>query len=188
MPLDDRLNPASTTTEKQIIDLEKKIDELKSKYILFFSGESKQPPEKEREYIETSVRKLIYSGAKTARMDMIIQNLASRFSLYNNLWLKKLNELEAGTEAFHKKKTTQSPPPAKHEKRHREIFLNLNVEDSFEHLFNAYRELLPSGSKAEREKDKIINTMKAKMLTYNLVEAQVSISLVNGKLSIKIKK
>lgn len=188
MPLDDRLNPASTATEKQIADLERKIDELKSKYILFFSGESKQPPEKEREYIELSVRKLVYGGAKTPRMDMIIQNLASRFSLYNNLWLKKLNELESGAQVIQKKKTVPSPFQPKREKEHREISLNLNDEESFERLYEAYRELLPAKSKADREKDNIIGSMKTKMLTHNLVEARVSVAMQNGKLSIKIKK
>ncbi|HUU06609.1 MAG TPA: hypothetical protein VMZ49_12115 [Patescibacteria group bacterium] len=188
MPLDDRLNPASTTTEKQIADLERKIDELKSKYILFFSGELKLPPEKEREYIEKAVRKLIYGGAKTAKMNMIIQNLASRFSLYNNLWLKKLNELESGTHVIQKKKTFPTLPPAKREKGHREISLNLNDEDSFERLYEAYRELQPGSDKTDREKDKIIDSMKAKMLTHNLIEARVSIAIQNGKLSIKIKK
>jgi hypothetical protein len=188
MPLDERLNPASTATEKQIADLERKIDELKSKYILFFAGESKQPPEKEREYIEISVRKLIYGGAKTPRMDMIIQNLASRFSLYNNLWLKKLNELESGTQVLQKKKTVQPSPPFKSEKERREISLNLNDEESFERLYEAYRELLPANSKTDREKYKIIDSMKAKMLTHNLVEARVTVAIQNGKLSIKIKK
>ncbi|MBU4267450.1 MAG: hypothetical protein KJ808_01170 [Acidobacteria bacterium] len=188
MPFDDRLNPASAATEKQITDMERKIDELKSKYILFFSGELKLPPEKEREYIEKAVRKLIYGGAKTAKMDMIIQNLASRFSLYNNLWLKKLNELESGAPVIRKKKTIQISPPPKSEKGYREIFLNLNDEDSFERLYEAYRELLPVSGKTDREKDNIIDSMKAKMLTHNLVEARVSIAIHNGKLSIKIKK
>ena len=188
MPLDDRLNPASTATEKQIADLERKIDELKSKYILFFAGELKQPPEKERDYIETSVRKLIYGGAKTPRMDMIIQNLASRFNLYNNLWLKRLNELESGIKVIQKKKTVPYQLPPRRVKEQREISLNLNDEESFEQLYEAYRELLPDGGKADREKDNIIGSMKTKMLTHNLVEAKVSVALQNGKLSIRIKK
>jgi len=187
MPIDERLNPASTASENQIADLERKIDELKSKYILYFSGESKQPPEKEREYIETAVRKLVYGGAKTAKMDMIIQNLASRFSLYNNLWLKKLNERESGTPMIQKKKP-DPPTPPRREKEQREIELNLNDESSFERLVEAYGALLPAGGKTQRDKDKIIDSMKAKMLTHNLVEAKVSIALQNGKLSIKIKK
>jgi hypothetical protein len=188
MPIDERLNPASTVTENQITDLERKIDELKSKYILFFAGELKQPPEKERDYIEGAVRKLVYSGAKTARIDMIIQNLASRFSLYNNLWLKKLNELESGVQVI-KKKTAHPPaPPPRREKELLEISLNLNDEESFERLYEAYREMHPEGARMDREKDRIIGSIKAKMLTYNLVEAKVSVALQKGKLSIKLKK
>ena len=130
--------------------LERKIDELKSKYILFFAGESKQPPEKEARY-RKGHRNLIYGGAKTPRMDMIIQNLASRFSLYNNLWLKKLNELESGVSRQQKKKNAPPPSPSKKEKPS-EISLNLNDENSFEALYTAYRELLPtSGKTAERQ-------------------------------------
>ncbi len=187
MPLDDRLNPASTATEKQIADLERKIDDLKAEYILFFSGETKLPPEKKREDLELAVRKLVFGGAKTARMDMIIQNLAQRFSLYNNLWLKKLNELEGGTSALQKKKATVPPPP-KREKGHREIFLTLNDETTFERLFEAYRELLPADGKTEKDREKIIDSMKTKMLTHNLVEAKVTIAVQSGKLSIRIKK
>ena len=186
--MDDRLNPVSTATEQQIVQLEKKIDDLKSEYILFFNGETKLPPEKKREDLEKAVRKLIYGGAKTARLDMIIQNLAQRFSLYNNLWLKKLSELEAGTTTIQKKKVAQPPPPSKKEKGHREIFLTLNDETTFERLVDAYRELLPGKSTTEKEKSKIIDNMKAKMLTHNLVEARVSFTVEKGKLNIKIKK
>ena len=128
MPLDERLNPLSAATERQIAELEIKIDALKAEYLLFFSGEIRLPPEKKREDLEKAVRKLIYGGAKTPRMDMIIQNLASRFSLYNNLWLKKLNELESGVSAIQKKKNLKPPPPPRKEKEQREIYLTLNDE------------------------------------------------------------
>lgn len=189
MPLDERLNPASAATEKQIAELEKKIDDLKAEYLLFFNGETKLPPEKKREDLEKAVRKLIYGGAKTARMDMIIQNLASRFSLYNNLWLKKLNELESGVSTIQKKKSAfPPPPPAKKEKEQREIYLTLNDETTFERLVAAYREMLPGGQSADKDRDKIIETMKTKMLTHNLVEARVTFAVQKGKLSIRIKK
>jgi hypothetical protein len=186
MPLDERLNPSSSTTDKQVADLEKKIDDLKAEYILFFNGDSKQPPEKKREDLEKAVRKLIYGGSKTARMEMIIQNVAQRFSLYNNLWLKKLNELESGVSAIQKKKNLQPPAPPRKEKEQREIYLTLNDEDTFERLVSAYRELLPNSS--EKEREKVIETMKTKMLTHNLVEARVTFALQKGKLSIRIKK
>ncbi len=191
---DDRLNPGSTTSENEVAALERKIDELKSKYILFFAGDSKQPPEQEREECEKAIRKLIYGGAKTARMSMIIQNLAARFNLYNNLWLKQLNESESGVSKLQKKKEA-APPPAKPrpqpqapDKPAQDIHLSLNDEDSFEKLYAAYVQLLPKSSKATPDKETVINSMKAKMVTNNLVETEVSISLKKDKLSIVIKK
>lgn len=188
MPLDERLNPVSTTTDQQIAQLEKKIDDLKAEYILFFNHETKMPPEKKREDLEKAVRKMIYGGAKTARMDMIIQNLANRFNLYNNLWLKKLNEMEFGTSLLQKKQAAKPPPPSKRGKEKLDVYVTLNDEKTFERLVDAYRELLPANGKTEKERQKIIDGMKAKMLTHNLVEAHVSFAIQDGKLSIRIKK
>jgi hypothetical protein len=191
---DDRLNPGSTASEKEVAVLERKIDDLKAKYILFFAGESKLPPEQERTDTEKAIRNLIYGGAKTAKMSMIIQNLAARFSLYNNLWLKQLNELESGISQLQKKKNNAPPPQPKlqpqhkKEKTYQEVLLSLNDENSFENLFAAYTQLLPKNNKTAQDKDNIINSMKSKMLTHNLVEAKVSVAFQNGKLSITIKK
>jgi hypothetical protein len=184
---DDRLNPGSTASEKEVAVLERKIDDLKSKYILFFAGEVKQPPEQEREECEKAIRKLIYGGAKTAKMSMIIQNLAARFSLYNNLWLKQLNESESGVSRIQKKNKGAPAPQAKTEKTFREIPLSLNDENSFENFFAVYQQLLPQKDKAAQDKDKIINSIKSKMLTNNLVETTVSVAWQNGKLRIAIK-
>jgi hypothetical protein len=185
MPADERLNPASTASEQQIAQLEKRIDDLKQEYILYFSGETRQPPEKKREDLEKAVRKLVFGGAKTARMDLIIQNVAQRFSLYNNLWLKQLNERESGMLPGKKKK---APPPAapRPGKGPQEVFLTLNDEETFERFAAAYQELLPGGGDEERER--IITSIKSKMVTHNLVEARISFSKQHGKLSIRIKK
>lgn len=185
MPADERLNPSSTASEQQIAQLEKRIDDLKQEYILYFSGETRQPPEKKREDLEKAVRKLVFGGAKTARMDLIIQNVAQRFSLYNNLWLKQLNERESGMLPG-KKKAQPPAAAARAEKGPREIFLTLNDEETFERFASAYQELLPGGGGEERER--IIASIKAKMVTHNLVEARVSVSRQHGKLSIRIKK
>jgi hypothetical protein len=190
---DDRLNPGSTASEKEVAVLERKIDDLKSKYILFFAGESKVPPEQERTDCEKAIRNLIYGGAKTAKISMIIQNLAARFSLYNNLWLKQLNEMESGISRLQKKKNAAPPPQSKpqtqlkKEKTYQEVYLSLNDENSFENLFAAYLQLLPKNSKAIQDKDSIINKMKTKMLTNNLVETKAKVVFFNGKLSITLE-
>jgi hypothetical protein len=188
MTVNDRLNPLSTTTEQQVAQLEKKIDDLKAEYILFFNGDTRQPPEKKREDLEKAVRRLIYGGSKSAKMEMIIQNVAQRFSLYNNLWLKKLNELECGTPLTGKKKAAAPPPRPKSEKETRELYLTLNDEETFERFAAVYRDMLPESGGSEKEREKLIENIKAKMLTHNLVEARVTFSRQKGKLSIRIKK
>ncbi len=190
---DERLNPSSTATEKQIAVLERKIDELKQKYILFFSGETKQPPEQEREETEKAVRKLIYGGAKSAKMSMIIQNLAARFSLYNNLWLKQLNEMEFGVSRLRKKNVATQPPyksqpQSKKDTGPQEVFLSLNDEGSFENFFATYQQLLPQTKRADLDKEEVINSVKSKLVTHNLVETKVSVTLQNGKPNITFKE
>lgn len=188
MPLNDRLNPLSTTTEQQVALLEKKIDDLKADYILFFNGDTRQPPEKKREDLEKAIRRLIYGGSKSAKMEMIIQNVAQRFSLYNNMWLKKLNELEIGTPLTRAQKAAAPAPKPGHEKETRELYLTLNDEGTFERFAAVYREMLPESGGSEKERDQIIENIKTKMLTHNLVEARVTFSRQKGKLSIRIKK
>jgi hypothetical protein len=186
MPVNDRLNPLSTVTEQQVALLEKKIDDLKAEYILFFNGDTRQPPEKKREDLEKAIRKLIYGGSKSPKMEMIIQNLAQRFSLYNNMWLKKLNELAIGTPLTRARKA--APPKPGREKETRELYLTLNDEETFERFAAVYREMLPESGASEKERDQVIESIKTKMLTHNLVEARVTFSRQKGKLSIRIKK
>lgn len=188
MPLNDRLNPLSTTSEQQVVLLEKKIDDLKAEYILFFNGDTRQAPEKKREDLEKAIRRLIYGGSKSARMEMIIQNVAQRFSLYNNMWLKKLNELEIGTPLTRPKKTAATAPKPGREKETRELYLTLNDEETFERFAAVYRDMLPENGGSEKERDQIIENIKTKMLTHNLVEARVTFSRQKGKLNIRIKK
>jgi len=188
MPLDDRRNPLSTASEQQVALLEKRIDDLKAEYIQFFNGETRQPPEKKREDLEKAVHRLIVGGSKTAKMEMIIQNLAQRFTLYNNLWLKKLNELETGTPQARKKGPAPEPAASKQPRGPREVFLTLNDEETFERFASVYNEMLPGSAASEKEREKVIESIKAKMLTHNLIEARISFSRQGNKLSIRIKK
>ena len=48
--------------------------------------------------------------------------------------------------------------------------------------------MLPESGGSEKERDQIIESIKTKMLTHNLVEARVTFSRQKGKLNIRIKK
>ncbi len=171
-------------SEKTIQDLDARIETLKIKYTLFFNGEEKMPPEKQRTDLEKAIRLLLYQETKSARVGMLLQNLSSKFSLFNNLWLKRLNEMESGVRPRGAKSAATPPkkpaPPAQ-----REAFVTLGDDGSFTALANLYRELQPKATPAECER--VAQAMKAKMASHRLAQARVILSVLDGKLNVKIK-
>lgn len=176
--------------ELLVKDMEKRVEGLKLKYNLFFSGETRIPPEKEREELETRIRNLMSKGHKSPRVNLLIQNLGSRFSLYNNLWLKRMNELETGISVVPKKKIAymeEPKPPPPQKVNPIDVDISLNHEESFEKFFENYSRMSSENSKKSLDREQIINSVKAKLITENMVDAQVRLSLKNGKVKIKIK-
>jgi hypothetical protein len=184
------MRPGEDSIEILIHEMGRRVEDLKLKYNLFFSGETRIPPEKEREELENRIRNLMSKGHKSPRVNLLIQNLGSHFSLYNNLWLKRLNELETGISLIQRKKTAymeepQKPPPPK--VKPIEVGISLNHEESFEQFFDNYSRLCPPNVQKSLDKNKIINSVKAKLITENMVDAQVNLMLKDGKVKIKIK-
>jgi len=183
------MRPGEDNIEVLIKDMDQRVENLKLKYNLFFSGETRIPPEKEREELENRIRNLMSRGHKSPRVNLLIQNLGSRFSLFNNMWLKRLNELETGISIIQRKKTVyieeSKPPPPK--VKPIDVDISLNHEESFEKFFNNYSGMLPTNAKKSLDKEKIINSVKSKLITENMVDAQVNLSLKDGKVKIKIK-
>jgi hypothetical protein len=176
------------TMELLIQDISQRIENLKLQFNLFFSGEVRVPPEKEREELEKRIRNLMITGDKTPRINLMIQNVASRFSLYNNLWLKRLNELETGISVIKRKKPAygeepQAPPKPKS----KVVTVSLNSEESFDKFFNDYVQLTAKKSDTIPDKEQVINSLKAKMITANVIDAKVDLSVEKGKLKVRIK-
>jgi hypothetical protein len=183
------MRPGQDNIELLVQDMNQRLENLKVKFNLYFSGESRIPPEKEREELETRIRNLMSKGHKSARLNLLIQNLGSRFSLYNNMWLKRLNELETGISIIKRKKTAymEEPRPKAPKSKPINLDVSLNHEDSFEKFFNNYSGMLSSNAKKSLDKEKIINSIKTKLITENLVDAKVNLSLKEGKVKIRIK-
>jgi hypothetical protein len=183
------MRPGEDNIEVLIKDMDQRVENLKLKYNLFFSGETRIPPEKEREELENRIRNLMSRGHKSPRVNLLIQNLGSRFSLFNNMWLKRLNELETGISIIQRKKTVyieeSKPPPPK--VKPIDVDISLNHEESFEKFFDNYSGMLSTNAKKSLDKEKIINSVKSKLITENMVDAQVNLSLKDGKVKIKIK-
>jgi hypothetical protein len=187
--------------EQQIQRLAGRIEQLKIQWNLFFSGEIRLPPEKERETIEHSIRKILESEYKSPRVNLLVQNLSSSFSLYNNMWLKKMNELETGVSRIPKKTAfAETPPPVKKnskadtdkkgadQEKIRVMDVSLNDEKSFENFYNRCKTMIPEDRSTDAHRDRVINSLKLKLITQNVVEAKVAISVTEGKLKIKVKK
>jgi hypothetical protein len=174
--------------ELLVEDINRRIEDLKVQFNLFFTGELRIPPEKERGDLAKRIRNLIYADQKSARLNLLIQNVASRFSTYNNMWLKRLNEIESGMHVIQRKKTAymeenKAPPQPKT----KTLNVSLNNEESFEKFFDNYVQLMTNKAKTVPDKEQVINSLKSKLITSNVIDARVNLSLEKGKVKIKIK-
>lgn len=196
-PMKPKLEPAGQKDNLELVinDIERKIEDLKTQFNLFFSGEIKVPPEKDREDIEKRIRNMVSTSHRSPRINLLVQNISSRFTTYNSMWLKRLNDLETGGNIIKRKKPAYDEEPqklapkAKPEEKKAEsksLHVSLNSEESFDKLYDQYSQLL-SRSGNVPDKDKLINTLKTKLITSNLVDAKVDLSVEDGKLKVKIK-
>ncbi len=174
--------------EQLISNLNQRIENLKIQFNLFFSGEIRIPPENEREEIEKMVRTLLLSQYKSPTNTLLIQNLSSTFSVYNNMWKKRLMEVETGMVTIKKKKTAYYEEPKPAPQKEHLLDVSLNKEESFEKYFAKYHLLSKKGSADETQKEKVINSLKAKLISQNLIDAKVILSVSKGKLKLKIKE
>lgn len=176
--------------EEHVHAIENRIEALKIRYNQFFSGEIPTPPEKERETIEMLIRRLLSEEHRSARINLMVQNMASRFNLFNNRWLKQLHDLEV--DLHPQKKPAERSVAAGYTNspagNTREVDVSLNREDSFEQLFSTYSNMMVNPSTSVEAKEKWINSLKAKMISANLVDARISIAREEGKLKIRLKK
>ncbi len=180
--------------ENSIQELDRKTENLKIQFNLFFAGELRIPPEKERDKIEKKIRRILSYAEKSSRIKLLTQNLSSKFSLYNNMWLKKLNEIELGLVFIKKQKilktgysSTEKRPPYSQIKEH-SVEVSLNDEDSFKKFIDLFNKISLEKLKNQKEKEKIINSLKSKMIFENRIDAKIKLQLKQGKIKITLKK
>jgi len=185
------MNQQDKDTERLIGELHSKIENLKIQYNLYFSRELRVPPEKERVEMEALIRKLLINEQKSTRLKLIIQNLSSKFWVYNNLWKKKMNEIETGAVILPMKSSANPLTMGKKviegaaNPAIKELNVNLNNEDSFELFAEEFNNMFPQKSALQQ---KIVDNLKLKMISENIIDAKISLSLKNGKVNIKLKR
>ena len=182
------MQPKNPNLEQLIRGIDKRIEELKIQFNLFFSGEINIPPEKERSDIEKKIRNILASDQKSATINILIQNVSSKFALYNNMWLKKLHEIEVGLVEVKKKPIGIVQEHQGEKAKQKDIAVSLNSENSFEQFFKEYCSFSKEKSFKSSEKESIINSLKSKMITASLVDAKINLLLKQGKVKIRIKK
>ncbi len=175
--------------EIMLHSIDNRIEALKAQYNLFFSGDLRVPPEQERESLEKKVRNIFYSGTKSPRLSLLIQNISSKFALYNNMWLKRLNAIEGGF-TINKRKPTPvvEKEIKKKEVKIKPINVSLNEEDSFDQFYEKYKDLSIGQSAKIMEKEKMINSIKMKLITENLIDVKIAFQIEKGKVKLKIKR
>ncbi len=185
------MNNQDKAIENNIAELGRRLEDLKLQFNLYFSGERRTPPEQERTILSKAVQQLNFRADRSPRVSLLIQNLTSRFNLYNNMWLKKLNSLEMGLPVIKRESGKQSPsdqvpatdsaPPRK-----KLVAVKLNDSDSFNRLMNQFEDKLPEKFKSETGKARFIQALKQKMEKGNINEARMALDFKDGKIKVKI--
>ncbi len=185
----DTIRDKKRKIETLITKTEARIESLKTQYNLFFAGELKIPPENERESIEKVIRDIQSRDLRSGKLDFLLQNLSSRFYLYNNMWLKKLNQLETGIISRKIKSVSYENNIETKKNLVKSTSISLNREESFETFYNEYDKMVKKSDKGKaKSRDDLVNSIKLKMISENIIDANIRMSIVKGKVQIKIKK
>ncbi len=168
--------------------IDNSIEKLKAEYNLFFAGDIRVPPEQERERLEKKVRNIFYNGRKSPRLSLLIQNLSSKFTLYNNMWLKRLNEVEGGIIRGIKKPRVIVKKEIVKPIKNAVVNVSLNQEDSFDDFYEQYKKLSLQQSAKIMGKERMVNSIKTKLITSNLIDVKIDFQIEQGKVKLKIRR
>lgn len=83
--------------EEQINILERDIKRLKMEYELYFTGDSKRPPETLRREVHQILMKLTGSPGVNTQQKFRVNSLMSRFNAFSRMWDRIMIQIEQGT-------------------------------------------------------------------------------------------
>lgn len=173
--------------ESSVLELSRKLEDLIMQFNLYFNGELRVPPEKERESLAASIRNLQNLHQKSATGAFLMQNLNARFALYNNMWLKKMHDIEVGLPLRPgPKPTSQTAAPVK--KTEKATTLDLNEPDTFKEVYSQYQALMTRNQQKVISDKALTEALARRMKEASVEKATVSLSFENGKLKIRLRK
>jgi len=199
--LDKKESDLSLQKSKKEIIVEifsRRLDELIVEYDLFFRREIKTPPEKKRDELERSIRQLLSQEDRSGRVKLLIENLAHRFYLYNNMWQKRVTAYEIDISQRNKRTLpapdkTASPPksfPQEASKQEPDsLQLKISLEDpaSLDNFYQNYAKLLSNRKMQPGKKEVIVENLARKLKAANIKEAELQLKFEKDNLKIKIK-
>ena len=137
--------------------------------------------------IKPRIRTLQNSSPGNATASLLMQNLNSRFALYNNMWLKKMHDFEVGLplrpQAKAGSEKVKPPPP-----QNRGVVMDLKNPDSFQDVYQRYTELMAQNNQKVISDKALSTALTNRMKDANVEKASVSLSFENGKLKIRLRK
>ena len=86
----------SEATNAQLNELERRMQQIKRAYEMYFTGIEKRPPLVAMDALSRDIRKLSTTGYATATLRFKVQNLVSRFNQYKSLWERQMRQFEEG--------------------------------------------------------------------------------------------
>src|SRR5277367_4707862 len=107
--------PESEALGHELEELDTALAELKAHYEQYFLGVERQPPNPAYAEVRARLAKLRTGYVRSAVLKFRIQALQQRFTTYDRLWQRTLQEMENGTyrrdlfKARRRRKTDESP-------------------------------------------------------------------------------
>ena len=90
--------PDSTReVDREITRLDEMVAALRGDYELFFSGDRRIPPERERNEVRLRMRKLEAGHITNTSQKFRFQSLTAKFNAYQRLWDRIMQQIESGT-------------------------------------------------------------------------------------------
>jgi hypothetical protein len=175
--------------ESKLIDLSRKLEDLIMQFNLYFSGELRVPPDMDREALAASIRNLQNTHPANASGSFLMQNLNARFALYNNMWLKKMHDIEVG-HPLPPKAPTQPPKRTEGPKPTPQTTHTFDVgnPDSIQAVYAQYHELMTRNNQKAISDKALATALANRMKEAHVEKASVSLSFENGKLKIRLRK
>jgi hypothetical protein len=102
------------------------------------------------------------------------------------MWLKRLHDIEVGVVPIIKKPGSNAVGNQEQKRAQKDVLVSLNDENTFEKFFEDFCSLSKKDAIKSSDKESIINSLKSKMITANMIDAKIKLTQKQGKVKVRI--